>query len=404
MELEDNFTNLRFNSPIRTKQQPRYRRLQTISPSKRSHGDRFICNRNNIDEESKTSLLTPIKNVRVLRFTKKKPEAREERILYKQPVQRKTLQPIKVLDAPGIVDDYYLNLMDWSLTNQVSIALSESVYLWNANHGTVSELLQLEQNVCSLRFIQDGSFLAVGTETEIQLWDVEREKKVRTMQGHSSRVGSLAWNAHILSSGSRSGSIINSDVRIAKHAVSEWNEHEQEVCGLEWSPDGSQLASGSNDNLVKIWEGASSKSVHTLSEHLAAVKAVAWCPWQSKLLATGGGTSDKTVKFWDSVSGNSLSTLHTGSQVTSIKFSKSCKEFITSHGYAENKMCIYKYPNLQLVGDVEGHESRILHTALSPDGTTVCSVAADEVIKFYNCWDKKQVQSRPLRKLKATIR
>ena len=34
------------------------------------------------------------------------------------------------------------------------------------------------------------------------------------MAGHSNRVGSLAWNEHILSSRSRSGLILQYDVRI----------------------------------------------------------------------------------------------------------------------------------------------------------------------------------------------
>lgn len=40
--------------------------------------------------------------------------------------------------------------------------------------------------------------LAIGTENGcVQLWDVESEKRVRTLHGHSSRVGVLAWNACI---------------------------------------------------------------------------------------------------------------------------------------------------------------------------------------------------------------
>ena len=30
--------------------------------------------------------------------------------------------------------------------------------------------------------------------------------------------------------------------------------HQQEVCGLKWSPSGGQLASGGNDNLLHVWQ------------------------------------------------------------------------------------------------------------------------------------------------------
>ena len=50
-------------------------------------------------------------------------------------------------------------------------------------------------------------------------------------------------------------------------------------------------------------------------EHQAAVKAVAWCPWQSGILATGGGTADKTIKIWNINSGTMIKSIDTKSQV-----------------------------------------------------------------------------------------
>ena len=38
---------------------------------------------------------------------------------------------------------------------------------------------------------------------------------------------------------------------------------------------------------MNIWNENGTKA-HTLNEHQGAVKALAWCPWQSNLLATGG--------------------------------------------------------------------------------------------------------------------
>ncbi len=38
--------------------------------------------------------------------------------------------------------------------------------------------------------------------------------------------------------------------------------------------------------------------------HSAAVKAMAWCPWQSNGLATGGGSNDRTIRFWNTDTSN----------------------------------------------------------------------------------------------------
>lgn len=80
------------------------------------------------------------------------------------------------------------------------------------------------------------------------------------MEGHSARVGSLAWNSYVLTSGCRSGQILHHDVRQREHIVSTISGHTQEVCGLKWSPDGKYLASGGNDNVLNIWQSVSLNS------------------------------------------------------------------------------------------------------------------------------------------------
>jgi len=58
------------------------------------------------------------------------------------------------------------------------------------------------------------------------------------MLGHTDRVSSLAPNNYLLSSGSRDKKIINHDVRIQNNVVNVLDGHNQEVCGLKWSFDG----------------------------------------------------------------------------------------------------------------------------------------------------------------------
>jgi len=40
--------------------------------------------------------------------------------------------PFKVLDAPQLQDDFYLNLVDWSSTNVLAVGLLDAVYIWSA--------------------------------------------------------------------------------------------------------------------------------------------------------------------------------------------------------------------------------------------------------------------------------
>lgn len=280
--------------------------------------------------------------------------------------------PERVLDAPGLVDDYYLNLLDWSSGNQVAIGLERNVYVWSAESGSVNSLLECPADtyIASVKWSGDGAYVAAGLGTgEVQIWDVEEGTKLRSMYGHETRVGVMGWNKHILSTGSRSGLVFNHDVRIANHKIAELASHTGEVCGLEWRADGAQLATGGNDNLVSIWDARSLNAPKfQKTAHKAAIKALAWCPWQSNLLATGGGSNDRHIHFWNTTSGARVNSIDTGSQVTSLRWSLGYKELVSSSGFPDNSLSIWSYPTLVKNVEIPAHESRVLHSCLSPDG------------------------------------
>ena len=148
-------------------------------------------------------------------------------------------------------------------------------------------------------------------------------KKLRTLDGHTHRVGSIAWNSTILSTGSRDKTILHRDLRVHQSYINCLEGHRQEVCGLKWSPDEQQLCSGGNDNKLLVWNASSSEPILKFCDHSAAVKAMAWSPHQHGLLVSGGGTADRTIRFRNTLTGTTLKTMDVGSQVCNLMFSKS---------------------------------------------------------------------------------
>jgi len=237
----------------------------------------------------------------------------------------------------------------------------------------------------------------------VQLWDVAQQRQVRTMHGHSDRVSSLSWNRAILSSGSRDTTIIHHDVRIAQHQIALLDGHTQEVCGLRWSEDGTQLASGGNDNILNVWdEGRTEAPRYRLDHHTSAVKAVAWCPWQAGLLASGGGAADRCIKMWNTRSGACINSVDTGSQVCGLVWSRTHRELVSSHGYSQNQLALWKYPTMVKLGEMHGHTSRVLFMSLSPDGETVVSGAGDERLRFWKVWPTARSATTAARKESAS--
>lgn len=367
-------------------------------------------------------------NTRILAFQPPAPESSKPidlRSQYNRPLKPATAQsaqfrrriqtaPERVLDAPGLVDDYYLNLLDWSSGNQVAIGLERNVYVWSADSGSVDCLLETSPDtyISSVKWSNDGAYVGVGLGTgEVQIWDVEEGTKLRSMFGHETRVGVMGWSKHTLSTGARSGLVFNHDVRIAQHKTAELVSHTSEVCGLEWRSDGAQLATGGNDNLVSIWDSRSlCAPKFTKTNHRAAVKALSWCPWQLNLLATGGGSYDKHIHFWNTTTGARTNSIDTGSQVTSLRWSNHYRELVSSSGFPDNSLSIWSYPTLVRNVEIPAHETRVLHSCLSPDGqmlatagTLFCEIlhidlikvltkdftAADESLKFWKIFERK---------------
>lgn len=416
-------------------------------------GDRFIPNRQKMNFELANYVLTSqenrdtenrenteyraaleeqlssdLANFRIMAYSDKAPPAPEghngNKVLYsaskQPPSSKKNSRYIpktaeRVLDCPDIRDDFYLNLMDWSSLNLLVVCLKGQVYTWDASTGAVDQLLELPspaEYICSASWCADGTYLALGTsDSQVQLWDVRQRKRLRVLGGHASRVGSLSWNGHVLSSGGRSGRVHHHDVRVAQHHVGTLEAHQQEVCGLRWSPDGRQLATGGNDNLLRVWPATMShgpvQPVHSFTEHQAAVKAIAWCPWQPNLLASGGGTADRCIRFWSCSIGTQVNHVDTGSQVSSLLWSNEYKEIISGHGFSKHELSIWKYPSMRKVAELTGHTARVLSMSLSPDGSMVASAGADETLRIWNCFavdaTKKKQQMLRMEATTSTI-
>lgn len=306
--------------------------------------------------------------------------------------------PYRVLDAPELSDDFYLNLVDWGSQDVLAVGLGDSVYLWDGLTQSVERLCVLDQKdkVTSLSWIGSGTHLAVGTlKGLVEIWDATKTRCVRTMTGHKLRVSALAWNEHILSSGSRDRTIYNRDVRILDHYVNCFEHHKQEVCGLKWNVEENKLASGGNDNNLFIWDALNTKPLHQFTEHNAAVKAIAWSPHQRGILASGGGTADKTIKVWNTLTGNRINNVETGSQVCNLIWSKNSNELVSTHGYSRNQIIVWKYLSMQQIAQLTGHTYRVLYLSISPDGETIVTGAGDETLRFWNVFEKNRNNEPP---------
>jgi len=121
---------------------------------------------------------------------------------------------------------------------------------------------------------------------------------------HTGTVASVAWGPNgELASGSYDGTVKVWDL-LTGTAKSTLTGHTREVTSVAWGQKG-ELASGSYDDTVKVWDPDKGVKKSSLSGHMGTVASVAWGP--NGELASG--SYDETVKVWDPSTGTAKSSL-----------------------------------------------------------------------------------------------
>lgn len=171
--------------------------------------------------------------------------------------------------------------------------------------------------------LTDDKFAVGGRTGKIELWSTTTGQKLSTLSGHG---GPLPPVEEKLA--------IQEDI----HDQMFFPDAGVHVLILEFSPNGKQLASGSKDKTVRLWDTDTNEELAILQKHTGWINALAFSSDGKKLAS---GSTDKTVNLWDTDTGELITTL-------------------------------------------TGHLNGIVALSFSPDGSTLASGSTDGTIKFWN--------------------
>ena len=79
---------------------------------------------------------------------------------------------------------------------------------------------------------------------------------------------------------------------------------------------------------------------------------------------SGGGTVDRTIRFWNMLTGQPLHHVDTGSQVCNLAWSRSGTELVSTHGYSQNQILLWRYPSMSQIAKLTGHTTRVLYLVI----------------------------------------
>lgn len=179
--------------------------------------------------------------------------------------------------------------------------------------------------VLAVAWSPDSKTLASGTtgnDRRVLVWDSTSGKVLVTYGGHNKLgIASLDWSPN----GTRIASGDGNEMDNGPHAVRVWNPttgkdlftcngHTGKINAVAWSPNGSFIASASLDGTARVWDGATGNLLQTYSGHKAPVAGLAWSPDNKSLISSVGGDisgiPERTIKIWDRASGKELATYH----------------------------------------------------------------------------------------------
>lgn len=176
-----------------------------------------------------------------------------------------------------------------------------------------------------LAFNRSGTQLVSGCSTELHLWDVAQRQELQSilkLPGEIRVVRALADNRTYFWGTDQDAGLWTPVSRQPQIAG-----HERETWAVAFSPDGQILATGSDDETIKLWDLRSERLIRSLTGHSATVAAIAFSPDGHRLASA---SLDQTVRIWDVKSGGTPRILqgHPGT-VRSLGWSRDGKRLIS---------------------------------------------------------------------------
>jgi len=163
---------------------------------------------------------------------------------------------------------------------------------------------------------------------------------VRIFSGHEGYVNSVSISADgkRLASGSDNETVRLWDTETGKE-IQRFVGHEKLVRSVSLSADGKRLASGSDDKTVRLWDTETGKEIQRFVGHEELVSSVSLSA-DGKRLASGSG--DKTVRLWDTETGRLLAVYPVQDDSLAIQFSQNNREiYVADKGGAIHNLNFY---------------------------------------------------------------
>jgi WD40 repeat protein/serine/threonine protein kinase len=268
--------------------------------------------------------------------------------------------------------------MDLSVDGSMiaSASSDHTVKLWSVDQPSAE--LKTQSTTGELDYLGNNHVVATRG-MDAQIWDVETRSVMSTLK-HPAIVRSVAVNADFtqIATGTSNGVVRVWDAQTHKELRS-FKGHVASIVCIKFSPDGKQVASSGYDRTARVWDLATGE-VSVFRGHQGYVNNVAFSP-DGQRLATA--SHDTSAYMWDLNSKKRLFVMRGHSRpIQGIEFSPNGEVVATSSG--DGTINIYDSKAGEIIRRLQGHSDGVMDIEFSPNGMRLLSASQDGTAKLWN--------------------
>ncbi len=311
----------------------------------------------------------------------------------------------RILSAAFSPDEQYIIAGTGNMGNNIpdltnDLVADPSVWVWDLAQSR-AEIRQFTGHtdwVWSADISPDATLIATGSgplnladtnDTSVRVWDLNTGETVQTFEGHENTINQVQFtpDGSAVASASWDGTVRlwpldGSEPRVLV------NLPDTRILTLDFNQDGTQMLTGGTDSVVYLWDVATGEQLKAFDGHSSDINMVAFSPDDTM---AASASSDQTIKLWDLSSGEEIRTLtgHT-SDVTGVAFSPDGTLLLSTSWDATVRL--WDVATGEEIRQFVGHTRVTFGPSFSPDGKYALTGSADTTVRLWDVATGEEVR------------
>ncbi|KAF3909121.1 Beta-TrCP [Orbilia brochopaga] len=237
-----------------------------------------------------------------------------------------------------------------------------------------------------------------GGEGDIHLWNMKQDTPVASLLGHGARVCRVEYHpsGRYVGSASYDTTWRLWDVETTTELLLQ-EGHSREVFAISFQCDGALVATAGLDAIGRVWDLRTGRTVQILDGHIREIHGLAFSPNGYQVVSA---SADATVKVWDVRKMKCISTIgaHTG-LVSDIRFFEGGVstgrrledgdiemgdrgKYFVTGGF-DKVVNVFSSDDWALVKNLQGHSGNVLSVDVAKNGNFIVSSGHDRTCKLW---------------------